>query len=189
MKKKTQSEGLDTKLESLVFGLDENGKPKAARFTSDQAELAAQAASSLKLEVHTAGTADLKALAGQLPLGRIYAKGKAFVPFIKRELYDKVCAACSSAGADESAQPSDRETSKSTETEAQTVVVGLPRYWDSIGPGHLVLVYDGPGEGWWESVVVARNDQMLTLRYRDYPKQKQFDRHLSTVALINPGPQ
>ena len=32
-------------------------------------------------------------LAKKLPSGRIYAQGRAFIPFIKRELYDKVCAA------------------------------------------------------------------------------------------------
>jgi hypothetical protein len=27
----------------------------------------------------------------------------------------------------------------------------------------------------------------LTLRFRDYPKQPTFIRHINTVALVNPG--
>jgi hypothetical protein len=28
----------------------------------------------------------------------------------------------------------------------------------------------------------------LTLKFRDYPKQPTFVRHISTIALVNPGP-
>jgi hypothetical protein len=46
---------------------------------------------------------------------------------------------------------------------------------------------DGPEDGWWECVVLKREDAVLTLRLRDYPKQGTYIRHLTQVALINPG--
>jgi hypothetical protein len=35
--------------------------------------------------------------------------------------------------------------------------------------------------------VIKREDDILTLRYRDAPKLPTFIRHVTTVALVNPG--
>ena len=37
-------------------------------------------------------------------------------------------------------------------------------------------------------MVIKREDDILTLRYRDAPKLPTFIRHVTTVALVNPGP-
>lgn len=63
---------------------------------------------------------------------------------------------------------------------------GLPRSWESIAVGHMVLVHESPADGWWEDAL-KREDEILTLRFRDYPKQPTFIRHINTVALVNPG--
>jgi len=39
------------------------------------------------------------------------------------------------------------------------------------------------------STVIERDGEILTLRFRDYPRQPKFQRHISQVALINPGPE
>ena len=65
---------------------------------------------------------------------------------------------------------------------------GLPQNWESIAVGNMILSHESPGEGWWEAIVISRDDAILTLRYRDYPKALKFERHVSTVALINPRP-
>jgi hypothetical protein len=65
---------------------------------------------------------------------------------------------------------------------------GLPQNWESIAAGNMVLADEGPGEGWWEAIVIARDNDILTLRYRDYPKAPKFERHISTIGLINPRP-
>jgi hypothetical protein len=67
------------------------------------------------------------------------------------------------------------------------VTSGLPRSWESIAVGHMVLVHESPTDGWWEATVLKREDEILTLRFRDYPKQPTFIRHINTVALVNPG--
>jgi len=51
----------------------------------------------------------------------------------------------------------------------------------------MVLIDAGPGEGWWEAIVVEKNDDMLTLRWRDYPRQAQVVRHRVSVALLYPA--
>ena len=41
--------------------------------------------------------------------------------------------------------------------------------------------------GWWEAIVLDRKDDMLTLRFRDYPRLPKFFRHRSAVALMSPA--
>ena len=77
----------------VVFGIDKNGKTKGARFSSRQVELALQAAMKLKLQVFEAVSAEMQELAKKLPSGRVYARRRASLPFIKRELYEKLHAA------------------------------------------------------------------------------------------------
>ena len=60
----------------------------------------------------------------------------------------------------------------------------LPRSWDEIEPGHLVIARETLECGWYEAVVIERNDDLLTLRWRDYPLPPDFVRHRSVVALI-----
>jgi hypothetical protein len=52
----------------------------------------------------------------------------------------------------------------------------------------MVLIHESPEDGWWEAVVIQRESEILTLRFRDYPRLPTVVRHISTVALVNPGP-
>lgn len=63
---------------------------------------------------------------------------------------------------------------------------GLPRTWDDIDVGHLVIAYENSEDGWWEAIVVDKTKDMLTLRWRDYPKQPTVVRHRTAVALLKP---
>jgi hypothetical protein len=66
------------------------------------------------------------------------------------------------------------------------VATGLPRTWDDIAPGHLVIAQEALEYGWWEAIVIGRNADMFTLRFRDYPKLPKFVRHRNAIALISP---
>jgi hypothetical protein len=43
--------------------------------------------------------------------------------------------------------------------------------------------------GWWEAIVVERNGDLVTVRYRDYPQYPPMVRHRSAIALISPAAQ
>src|SRR4030081_583661 len=77
----------------VLFGLDDHGKPKAARFPEKQADLATKAAGLLKLHVLPIVGASVSDLAGRIPAGRIHANGRGFVPYIRRDLYAQLVAA------------------------------------------------------------------------------------------------
>jgi hypothetical protein len=179
----------------FVYGLDEAGKPKGARFPATETEKVLPVATAMKLQSCQACSDEIANLGMKLPVGRIYARGKAFIPNIKRDLYDKVLAAIGSCK-EEHDHSQVEGTAASSATPAPTeagailppLASGLPQNWDSIAAGNMILSHESPGEGWWEAIVISRDDAILTLRYRDYPKAPKFERHVSTVALINPRP-
>ena len=43
--------------------------------------------------------------------------------------------------------------------------------------------------GWWEAIVIERNGDLVTVRYRDYPQYPPMVRHRSAIALISPAAQ
>ena len=81
------------------------------------------------------------------------------------------------------------ETSQGSQAEPATppIAQGYPRDWQDLSIGHLVLATEGGGEGWWEAIVIAVEGDMITLRWRDYPRHPKFSQHRSAVALMKPG--
>jgi hypothetical protein len=160
----------------IVLGYDENQKPRAARFPASDAELVAKAAQLMDLKVYEATTDDLAALAKKLPEGRLYGNGRGFVPNVRQSLYSEIIVTL--AGEPKAAVGKDQDE--------LPVATGLPRTWDDIAPGHLVIAQEALEYGWWEAIVVGRTADMFTLRFRDYPKLPKFVRHRNAVALISP---
>ena len=77
----------------VLFGIDPQGKPKAARFAADQVYVATKAAEQLKLRVLKVTGPAVAEIAAQLPPGRIHASGRNAVPNVSRDLYAKLVAA------------------------------------------------------------------------------------------------
>ena len=163
----------------IVLGRDEAGKPRAARFPASQSSLVAKGAKAMNLTVCTAEGAALAELAKKLPSGRLYATGRGFVPSVGRNLYVKIVEQLNLTG-----QLVAGEIDDSDEQPAP----GLPATWDDIAVGHLVIAHDSANAGWWEAIVLARDGDMLTLKWRDYPHQANAVRHAGAVALLKPTP-
>lgn len=174
----------------FVFGLDEDGKPRGARFAEFN-EKVVSAASQMKLtSVHPASPA-LTEIGMKLPVGRLYASGKAFVPPIRRDLLGKLKAALEAPGNESKVHhPASAQAADKAKATGGVVAAGLPRTWEGIEVGQLVLVEDDdPGYGWWPCLVTKREEQVLTLRLRDYPDKGTYVRHIAQVGLVNPGPE
>ncbi len=167
----------ETAPDLIVLGLNQ-GKPRGAKFLASQADLVAKAAKAMTLTVGKAEGADLIDLAKKLPNGRLYATGRGFVPSIGRSLYDKLVEQLKLAG---QLVP---ETNGPTAVEQPAAE--LPTTWDEIAVGHLVIAHESAIEGWWEAIVLARDGDMLTLKWRDYPQQGHVIRHVAAVALLKP---
>jgi len=164
----------------IVLGPDDEGKPRAARFPAGQANLVAKAAKAMNLTVCNADGAALADLAKKLHPGRLYATGRAFVPRAGRNLYGKIVEQLKLVG-----QPVPKDVEQAS---AEQPAPGLPATWDDIAVGHLVIAQEGAIDGWWEAIVLARDGDMLTLKWRDYPQQPNVVRHAGSVALLKPTP-
>ena len=73
----------------IVLGLNEDGKPVAARFPAAQRDLVEKAAKAMNLTVCKADSAALAELASKLPTGRLYATGRGFVPPMRKDQYSQ----------------------------------------------------------------------------------------------------
>jgi hypothetical protein len=159
----------------VLFGADEYAKPRAARFSTTDPHPLAKASESLHLRMVEVAGEDLADIAPRLPAGRLHASGRGLVPYIKEDLYSELVAATVGG----------HEVPKNPDPAPQD----LPRGWDEVAPGHLVIVRETFECGWWEAVVVERNGDLVTVRYRDFPKYPTLVRHRSAVALISPPAQ
>ena len=123
----------------VLFGIDNRGKPKGARFGKEHASLAMKAATQLQLNV-LASNDDPKVaeIAARLPVGRVHATGRTFVPFIRRDLYDKLVAAAANGNAQSTSPPNGSSSGASGSTPGGSAP-HLPRDWQAIGVGDLVL--------------------------------------------------
>jgi hypothetical protein len=159
----------------VLFGPDEYAKPRAARFSAEDPALLAKAAEAMYLRLVEVTEPEVAELAAQLPAGRLHANGKGLVPYIKGALYNELlCATLATQLPRPNPDPTPQD---------------LPRTWDDIGPGHLVIARETLEVGWWEAVVVERIGDLVTVRYRDYPQYPNMVRHRSAIALISPPAQ
>lgn len=74
----------------VLFGTDSLGKPHASWFAAEDQDAAVKAAAMMGFSVLTVVADAHKELARKLPRGRLFEGGKAFVPFIKVVLHDKL---------------------------------------------------------------------------------------------------
>jgi hypothetical protein len=177
----------------IVFGRDKEKRPIAAQFPEKLSILAIKAAAQLQLATIMVTTPPIEAIARLLPMGRIHANGQGVVPVVKDPLFEQVALiakggtpALPSAGVQTPRVPVPKNEAGREGNSAGTK--GLPGSWKEIAVGNLVLAQESLLDGWWECVVVKRDKDMLTLRWRDYGKYQPFLCHVDAVALLNASP-
>lgn len=146
----------------VLFGLRDQ-KPHAARFTGENDALLARAAAAMGLRVAVPVTKRHFEIVAKLPAGRIHAAGDEVVPTVDKQLYDLFNALVGG--------------------EPCGIAATLPKDWNALAAGHLVIVQESIEDGWWPAIVLKRSDDTLTLKWRDDPTLPSFRRPLSAVAL------
>ena len=181
----------------ILFGRDDRQRPHASCFPESEAAAAEHAAALMGMRVLAVCDDDHRSLAGSLPRGRIFAaSGKAFVPFVKAGLFDRLLAAAGVPDAPIPVKAAGKATGAplaSKGGDGHPDVPGgaskPPFDWADIGIGSLVLATTGgPQEGWFEAVVVyTKADNCFELRWRDFPLDAHIARHRNELALLHPG--
>jgi hypothetical protein len=155
----------------VLLGADEYAKPRAARFSGADPALLAKAAEAMHLRLVEITEPDVAEIAALLPAGRLHADGKGLVPYIKGDVYSELmCAALATKPPQPNPDPAPQD---------------LPRAWDDLAPGHVVIAKESLELGWWEAVVIERTGDLVTIKYRDYPQYPPLVRHRSVIALIS----
>jgi len=171
----------------VLFGIDSRGKPKGARFGREHASLAIKAATQLQLNVLASNDPKVAEIAARLPVGRVHATGRTFVPFIRRDLYDKLVAAAPNGNFHQPLTPPPSGLSgNAAGSRPPGSPPSMPRNWHEIGLGDLVVAQQSPEDGWYDAVVIEVNGDMLTLRWRDYPRERKLVRHRLRLGIVYP---
>lgn len=153
-----------------LFGPGGDGKPRGGRFPPLQVPQALKAAQEQHVPFLWIDGPQAQALVGELPEGRIDAKGRGTLPPIPSALLERLAALHASQ-------------------QAKAAAAAFPRNWTEIGVGSLVLATDDaePQYGWWEAFVVDTGPETLTLIWRDDPEWGVFTQPRLNVALLDPA--
>jgi hypothetical protein len=160
----------------VLFGLSDDGKPQAGVFPEAKSSVVKKAAKQLRLKAVRLSAKQLAALGTEIPPGRLYANRRSIIPTVKRDVHEKLIQFAKSVGGA-------GEDRGSSGNQSMPPPAGFPQDWASIAPGHQVIVQCSLPDGWWECIVIKREGEMLTVRYRDYPKEDPFTVHYGAVAL------
>lgn len=153
----------------VVAGLGEDQRPHAARFSQTEETLATKAAALMGYNIGIAQTAKALSLARSLPKGRVFATGKALIPYVKQEVYDEM----QNAFTFEIPVPIEEEAAAETADPVLAI-------------GSVVLALENRELGFWEAVVLGIDVEkdLITLKWRDWPKLKRFTRSRAELAIL-----
>ncbi|MBX5201029.1 hypothetical protein [Rhizobium sp. NZLR1] len=88
----TAANGISLPHPVIVLGRDDNGKAHASFFPATDAQPASRAASLMGMLALPADNDAVRSLLPKLPKGKLFDSGKAFVPFVKQDLYKQIAA-------------------------------------------------------------------------------------------------
>src|SRR5579864_7116713 len=177
---------------TVVLGIDVDGRPHASRFEERDAQFVQRAAELMGFHVIRVppDNTELLTIAEGLPLGKIFATGRAFVPFVGRSAFDKLAALVEGGVTITArAEAGVRPVSPLAEMFTTEAVDTADALWAKVEVGTVVLAAqpDLYGPGWWEGVVVGVNGDDLTLRWMDEPAEEPVHVARRDVALRHPG--
>ncbi|MCJ2021540.1 hypothetical protein MKK84_29685 [Methylobacterium sp. E-065] len=182
----------------VVFGADKGGKPHAAWFPTPDVSLATQAAATIGFRALVLCDDAQRSAATDLPQGRVFSSGRAFVPFVAKEVYERLQALAGGlVGSDTTTirlaaqspeKPADGDGDGGGFGGSGPADPRYPRSWAGIAIGSLVLITEGEEDGWYEAVVVAsKPGGEFTLQWRDWPDLPMLMRRRDEMALLHPN--
>ncbi|TAY04167.1 hypothetical protein ELH95_01055 [Rhizobium leguminosarum] len=171
----------------IILGRDDSGKAHASFFPATDAQPASRAANLMGMFSLKADSDAVRSLLPKLPKGKLFDSGKAFVPFVKQDLYQQIAAHLPEA--DRAMAETVRATPADVSQQGHAATPSnVPEGWSKIVVGSLVLATEDPLEGWFEATVIElKSDGVLRLQWRHYLDLPPFNRKLEDVALLHPS--
>jgi len=173
----------------VVLGLDSEKKPHAARFDLVDEAAVRKAAAHKNFQIGHAKTKEAAELANKLIDGRIFDSGRGLVPFVSVEVFEKLKKVLELEDAVPATPAAPAAMPAKDGVTARQPACTNP--WAAIKVGSVVLVRDpttGPDRSWWDCVVneISKDNQFLTVRWKNYAKEKPFRVKRSAVAILPP---
>ena len=150
---------------AIMYGLDKDNKPHAARFTGENEALLAKAAAVMGLRLAVPVTKKHLEITSKLPAGKIHATGNGLVPIVDQSIYDQIVSLVGG-------QPG-------------AISSALPKSPSQLAPGHLVIAPASLEDGYWPAIIIKKTNDAVTLRWRDFPGEPEIVRPISALALLN----
>ena len=146
----------------VLFGIDSRGKPKGSTVRKGARQPGHEGRKPVAASSLAGNDPKVAEIAARLPVGRVHATGRTFVPFIRRDLYDKLVAAAANGNA-HPASPPNGSSGRCRVRTARRFVAPPAQVLAEIGLGDLVVAQEGPEDGWYEAIVAEANGDMLTV--------------------------
>ena len=182
----------------ILLGRDDAGKAHASWFDGEDAAPAKDAAKLMGMAALPVEGDELRDLAIRLPKGKLFTSGRAFVPFVKGETFERLLnhlpeplkvrpvmisrpakANGKEKGANASADPAEPGPEKPA--------AHRPEDWSKIVVGSLVLAREGKDDGYFEArVVEVIGEGVFRLSWRDWLDYPPFTRKAEQIALLHP---
>ncbi|POO56705.1 hypothetical protein [Agrobacterium rosae] len=172
----------------IILGRDDKRKPHASFFPATDTRPAEKAAELMGMAALKVESDDVRSFLTRLPQGKLFDSGKAFVPFVKQDLYNEIAAHLSDEERERLEQPRAAPETPPTNVTHPVRPKNMPDSFDRIVVGSVVLATEGPLEGWYEAKVIeVKAEGALRLQWRDYLDDPAFTRRIDQVALIHPS--
>ena len=174
----------------VIFGLDDQKKPHGSAFLVSESDLVQKAAALMGMKCFQPRSEEERALVAELPRGRIFASGKAFVPFVASGVFERLrafadAAATSPHEPNKSERPAPVSPDNVVLASADDTARSQAPHDDDtdLTPGKILLASDeGQDAGFYEAVVVRIEGQTLHLRWLGWPKLPIFLRKRSQTT-------
>jgi len=185
----------------LIFGIVKGRfRPQAARFRAEEIELARYLAAKLDLAMLTIDVQLLEEIGLVIPEWQLRPGDQAVIPFVRGQVFEQLRQLVQpGANGDTPATPgTDGGNAPIPGNGLGTPLVPKPvldakqatRLWDSLGVGSIVLASDvdmaGERLGWWEAIILAVQDGIYLLRWRE-PEEGVIRRKRHQLALLHPN--
>ncbi|MGN6537631.1 MAG: hypothetical protein ACTHKQ_18120 [Mesorhizobium sp.] len=190
----------------VIVGLDDRGKPHASRFPAAAISEVEAAAGLMGMAVLKVESEALAKIVEQLTVGKLFASGKAFVPFVSQDVYRQLEAylpiaarkrvvkkADDGSGTEDGGASTEAPGPDANNTYAKAKASGKPRSgkfpedWDKIAVDHIVLASEDRDDGWWTAHVrEVRPDGTYLLEWEEWAGFDRFVCRRDQIALLHP---
>ena len=164
----------------IVFGLDKAKKQRAGLFSKEQLELVTKAASAHGYSLLNIDDELRKRFVSKLKTGNVHTAGDDLIPIVGRQIYAQI----------ETAADVNVASTKNGKNKGALGIEyrGIPRTFEEIDAGHLVLAQESLKDGWFEAIVIARDGDRFKVRWRDFSRYAAFERPVIAIGLPCPIP-